>query len=371
VLPTGTTCPSGDAIAAELDRLNAAAALAVLGSPEITIKDTKMHVVLRGRDGSMLGAREVAAPEGCKERATVAAVFIAAWVGEWTTAPMAADQDAKREASNHNAPTLRFSVPGPRPTAANPASEPSLVSREQGEVKKADKNSQVGHPSPPQANPRAQGEVAKADDPKLPEAKESLSTKEAAAAPPATAAETKTVAVAAKKPRPDPRGEIAGLGFGTHDGDAGTFGAGILVGYRPTGALNLAVLFEATGERERALGPGLAAYRTFRLGVGAGVQRKWGRVFGDVGIFPELTLLTLSGKQLATGRSATTWGAAADLRARLGLAWGRVAPFLFAGGSYDLRGEHLTLDDRPQTSITLSRWIVSAGAGLAFLFGTR
>jgi hypothetical protein len=142
------------------------------------------------------------------------------------------------------------------------------------------------------------------------------------------------------------------------------------VGYRPTGALNLAALFEATGERERTLGPGLAAYRTFHLGVGAGVVRARGRFFGEAGIFPELTLLTLNGRQLSPGRSATAWGAAADLRVRLGLRVGRVAPFLFAGASYALRGEHLTLDDRPQ-NITLSRWNVSAGAGLAFLFGAR
>jgi hypothetical protein len=69
-------------------------------------------------------------------------------------------------------------------------------------------------------------------------------------------------------------------------------------------------------------------------------------------------------------RSATVWGAAADLRGRVGIAWGRVAPFLFAGASYALRGEHLTLDDVSH-KITLSRWNVSAGAGLAFLFGAR
>jgi hypothetical protein len=45
-----------------------------------------------------------------------------------------------------------------------------------------------------------------------------------------------------------------------------------------------------------------------------------------------------------------------------------VAPFLFVGGNCALRGERLTLDDRSQ-SITLSRWNVSVGAGLAFLFG--
>jgi len=90
-----------------------------------------------------------------------------------------------------------------------------------------------------------------------------------------------------------------------------------------------------------------------------------------VGLFPELTLLTSNGKQLTNRRSATTWGAAADLRGRVGITWGRVALFLYVGASLALRGEVLTLDDRPQTSITLSRWNVSAGAGLAYLFGAR
>ena len=355
VLPTGTTCPSGDAIAAEIDRLGVVAALAALGSPEVTVKDASMHVVLRGRDNSMLGARDVAAPEACHERATVAAVFIAAWVGEWTTAPLAEAQDSRLEAQNHSAATLPSDVPRPRPRTANSERRASLRPREQREVAKAD------DAAPLDAKPAPPATKASAPPAVLPDAKAAASATEAAASP---------TAVAAEKPKPDPRGEVAGLGFGTHDGDAGTFGAGILVGYRPTGALNLAALFEATGERERTLGPGLAAYRTFHLGVGAGVVRARGRFFGEAGIFPELTLLTLNGKQLSPGRSATAWGAAADLRVRLGLRVGRVAPFLFAGASYALRGEHLTLDDRPQ-NITLSRWNVSAGAGLAFLFGAR
>jgi hypothetical protein len=287
----------------------------------------------------MLGAREVAAPEACSERATVAAVFIAAWVGEWTTAPMADKQNSQLEAPSHSAVPLSSSVPRPRPKALDSTSPASLPLREQIDL-------------------------AKAEDAKPPDAKPTSSNTKA------SAPESKAVVPAAKKLKPGIQGEVAGLGFGTHDGDTGTFGAGILLGYRPYGTLALAVLLEGTGERERTLGPGLAAYRTFRLGVGAGVLRRWGRVFGDVGIFPELTLLTLSGKKLQSGHQATAWGAAADLRARLGLTWGRVAPFLFAGGSCALRGERLTLDDRSQ-SITLSRWNVSAGAGLAFLFGER
>jgi hypothetical protein len=341
VSPIGTTCPSRDAVAAELDRLGAVVALANLGSPEITVKDTKMQVVLRGQDGSMLGAREVAAPEDCNERATVAAVFIAAWVGAWTTTPLAEGQEAKLDA---NPAVFPSSFPPPRARAADPASPTSLPLREQSEA-------------------------AKADAAKPPEAKAAPPDTKAAETAPAAAAESKPVAVAAEKR--GLQGEVAGLGFGTYDGDAGTFGVGVSVGFRPAGALVLAALFEATGERERTLGQGVAAYRNFRFGVGAGGWRKWGRVFGDLGIFPELTLLTLNGKNLAPGRSATAWGAAADLRARLGLTWGRLAPFLFAGGSYALRGERLTLEDRPQTNITLSRANVSVGAGLAFLFGAR
>ncbi len=162
--------------------------------------------------------------------------------------------------------------------------------------------------------------------------------------------------------------EIAGWGLGTHDGNAGALGAGLLAAYRPWNVLAAAVLVETTGVREAALGPGLAAYRTSRLGIGASVRRQWGRTFGDAGIFPELTMLTVDGRQLASARGVTTWGAAADLRGRLGLTLGRFAPFVFAGGSWALRAERLTLEDRPQTT-TLSRWNLSAGAGLAVLFG--
>ena len=98
------------------------------------------------------------------------------------------------------------------------------------------------------------------------------------------------------------------------------------------------------------------------------MPRRWGRLRGEVGIFPELTMLTATGRQLAVNRSITTWGAAVDLRGRLGLAVGRFVPFLFAGGNGALRAERLTLDNRPQTT-TLSRWNLSAGAGLAIVLG--
>ena len=171
VSPMGTTCPSRDAVAAELDRLGAVAALANLGSPEITVKDTKMRVVLRGRDGSTLGTREVAAPEDCNERATVAAVFIAAWVGAWTTTPLDEAQAVKLDV---NPAVFPSSLPPPRARAADPASPTSLPLREQGEA-------------------------AKADVAKPPEAKAAPPDTKAPEAVPAAAVESKPVAVAAEK----------------------------------------------------------------------------------------------------------------------------------------------------------------------------
>ncbi|MGB8296445.1 MAG: hypothetical protein WCG85_13540 [Polyangia bacterium] len=178
VLPTGTTCPSADAIAAELDRLGAAAALEALGSPEVTIKDTRMHVVLRDQDGAMLGAREVAAPEACNERATVAAVFIAAWVGEWTTAPLGEKQNSNFEVPNPSAAPVSSGVLRPGPRALDSTSPVNLPSREQGAL-------------------------AKAKDAKPVEAK---------ATPPSTKAaapETTAVVPAAEKLKPEARSEVA------------------------------------------------------------------------------------------------------------------------------------------------------------------
>jgi hypothetical protein len=158
------------------------------------------------------------------------------------------------------------------------------------------------------------------------------------------------------------------LAFGTHDGNAGALGGGVLAGYRLGESFAVNALAESATTRQTALGPGLAKYRTSRLGVGLSVIHRWNRVFVDVGLVPELTMFTGSGQKLLTPHSTTTWGAALDLRGRLGLALGRFVPFVFTGGSGMLRAERLTLDNSTQNT-TLSRWSVSAGIGLAFLLG--
>ena len=107
------TCPERHDVEHELDRLGAAPALALKGTPDVTVNDGGMRIVLRGRDGKVLGEREVAAPEACQERAVVAAVVIAAWLGEWSgTEPRAA-------AAPPAAPPA-VAVSAPAPAAAPP-----------------------------------------------------------------------------------------------------------------------------------------------------------------------------------------------------------------------------------------------------------
>jgi hypothetical protein len=73
------TCPSDVEVEAELARLGAGRSM----RPEIVIEGSRMRVVLRAQDGSMVGSREVEAPVACHERATVAAVLVATWMGIW------------------------------------------------------------------------------------------------------------------------------------------------------------------------------------------------------------------------------------------------------------------------------------------------
>jgi hypothetical protein len=79
-----TGCPARDAITAELQRLGTAAAVAAVGSPEVTVQGTRMQVALRGLDGMVSGVREVTVPATCAERARIAAVLTSAWVGAWS-----------------------------------------------------------------------------------------------------------------------------------------------------------------------------------------------------------------------------------------------------------------------------------------------
>jgi hypothetical protein len=116
------TCPERHAVEQELDRLGAAPALAQKGTPDVTVDDSGMRIVLRGRDGKVLGMREIAAPAACQERAVVAAVVIAAWLGEWSASEPRAAAPAPLPAT----PVL-VRAPAPPPAAATaPRARPRI-----------------------------------------------------------------------------------------------------------------------------------------------------------------------------------------------------------------------------------------------------
>jgi hypothetical protein len=80
--PQAPACPSPDEVAAELARVGATGAPA----PDIVVDAGRMRVILRDRYGGLVGSREVEAPPSCRERATVAATFVATWMGVWPAA---------------------------------------------------------------------------------------------------------------------------------------------------------------------------------------------------------------------------------------------------------------------------------------------
>ena len=160
--------------------------------------------------------------------------------------------------------------------------------------------------------------------------------------------------------------ELAALGFGLHDGDAGTFGGGV-EGSLVRRSFRLLALVEGAKERERALaaGQGQAGYSSLRAGVGLGLRKSWQSAFVDLALVPELARYSMRGIGLLQSYSVVAWGFAADARSRLGWSFGSVALFVHLGVSWSLLREQLALDD-PPASVTLSRANAAAGLGISF-----
>jgi hypothetical protein len=162
------------------------------------------------------------------------------------------------------------------------------------------------------------------------------------------------------------RAEISGFGFGFYDGDTRALGGGVHAGYRFSPWLAIGAWLEGSGQRERQMERGSGAYRLYDLGLGPAVWKEKGLIFGDLSVLPKLTLLTvqttaLGRGQAIPGKRATTWGAAAAARLRLGLVLGPWRPFMFVAGSYALIAERVTLDVFPEEGVTLARGNVSLG----------
>lgn len=89
-------CPAGRAVEANLDRLGVLASLSQLGTAEIQVQGTLLHIAFRDPGGKHLGVRVVEAAGDCAARATLAAAVISAFAGEWAPTALAAPgQSAK------------------------------------------------------------------------------------------------------------------------------------------------------------------------------------------------------------------------------------------------------------------------------------
>ncbi|MBN2574209.1 MAG: hypothetical protein JXP73_06570 [Deltaproteobacteria bacterium] len=163
--------------------------------------------------------------------------------------------------------------------------------------------------------------------------------------------------------RPPWRSEVGGMVLGIHDGDAGGFGLGVRADLG-RGAWMASALFEGSSERTQPLGSGQGAYRFVRAGLGLGACMRWSRVFWDATLVPMVDRLSLRGKNLQTNETVTSWGLAFAGHTRLGWRGRRLRPFLFAGASYRVPGERMTLVDRPD-KVPLSPVNAEAGLGIS------
>jgi hypothetical protein len=178
--------------------------------------------------------------------------------------------------------------------------------------------------------------------------------------------------------RPEPggaplRGREVEVGIavgGSTDGDARAPAGSLLAVLQIYQALGAALTADVAGQRQVPLGPGEATYVVSRLGAGLALRVGSGLAWTDVALLPQVTRLSLEGKAktLMTTRAVTVWGASVEARVRIGLRWGRLAPFVSLALNRALVRERLTLDDT-NDSTRLSPWDVRAEVGLSWVFG--
>lgn len=162
-----------------------------------------------------------------------------------------------------------------------------------------------------------------------------------------------------------------GVGFGASvDGDAGAPSGGVLAGLHLYRGLGAAMAADVSGQRQVALGQWAATYLVSRVGVGLAWRVRAGSVWADVALLPQLTRLSVEGRDLPTIHTAAVWGASVEGRGRIGLRFGAVAPFASIAVNRALVGRTLTLDDRPD-SARLSSWDVGVVLGVSWIFGTQ
>lgn len=174
---------------------------------------------------------------------------------------------------------------------------------------------------------------------------------------------------ASAPPHPGRAIEVGIAVGGTADGDATALAGSLLAVWQIHQALGAALTADIAGQRQVQLGPGsgAATYLVSRFGGGLAVRFGAGLVWTDAALLPQVTRLSLEGKNLMPGRAVTVWGASLEARGRVGLRWGRLAPFVGLALDRTLVRERLTLDDT-NDSTWLSPWDLRAEAGVSWIF---
>jgi hypothetical protein len=122
----------------------------------------------------------------------------------------------------------------------------------------------------------------------------------------------------------------------------------------------------ATGSHERTIGAGRAIWRRLAASLGAFRRQSWGRVSLDGGVDLVASLRFLEGDGFTTVRDLRTWDVGAGGSVRLGLALGRVEPWVAAGTTVWLRPQLIEVTGVAERQ-RLSQLELLAGAGLTVL----
>jgi hypothetical protein len=101
--------------------------------------------------------------------------------------------------------------------------------------------------------------------------------------------------------------------------------------------------------------------------LGLAVRAQPGRLWMDLALLPQVTRLSVDGKNVTTPRAAALWGASVEARGRIGVRWGPLAPFFSLAVNRALVRETLTLDDTPDRA-RLSSWDIGVLMGVSWLF---
>ena len=160
----------------------------------------------------------------------------------------------------------------------------------------------------------------------------------------------------------------------------GTVGAGLFASFQPaTFAPALAIDVRArradsswggklglfgTGAQVQSLDPGSATWR--RIGASAGLlhQQSWRSLSLEEVIAFMPALLFVQGSNYTEAHSTQTWDLGAEAGVRLGLALGRVEPWIEMGATGWFRSQVIEVTGIAQQK-TLSRFEARAGAGIA------